>query len=57
MLYIAQSAANRLEAVGLSAEVRVWPDQVHDFQLSALLAPEVVCSLRQIGGYIRETGG
>ncbi|WP_272946136.1 hypothetical protein [Mycobacterium lepromatosis] len=56
-MYIAQSAANRLEAVGLSAEVRVWPDQVHDFQLSALLAPEVVCSLRQIGGYIRETGG
>jgi acetyl esterase/lipase len=37
--------------------VRVWPGQVHDFQLAGLLVPEAERSLRQIGEYIREATG
>jgi acetyl esterase/lipase len=54
LLHDAQLAASRLAAVGVPAEVRVWPGQVHDFQLAAPLVPEALRSLRQIGEYIRE---
>ncbi|KLO27562.1 alpha/beta hydrolase [Mycobacterium haemophilum] len=57
LLHDAQLAASRLAAVGVPAEVRVWPGQVHDFQLAAPLVPEAVRSLRQIGEYIREATG
>jgi acetyl esterase/lipase len=57
LLHDAQLAAGRLAAVGVPAEVRVWPGQVHDFQLAAPLVPEAVRSLRQIGEYIREATG
>ncbi|BBX42260.1 alpha/beta hydrolase [Mycobacterium simiae] len=57
LLHDAQLAASRLAAVGVPAEVRVWPGQVHDFQLTAPLVPEAVRSLRQIGEYIREATG
>jgi acetyl esterase/lipase len=57
LLHDAQLAATRLAAVGVPAEVRVWPGQVHDFQLAAPLVPEAVRSLRQIGDYIREATG
>ena len=57
LLHDAQLAASRLAAVGVPAEVRVWPGQVHDFQLAAPLVPEAVRSLRQIGDYIREATG
>jgi acetyl esterase/lipase len=57
LLHDAQLAANRLAAVGVPAEVRVWPGQVHDFQLAAPLVPEAMRSLRQIGDYIREATG
>jgi len=57
LLHDAQLAASRLAAVGVPAEVRVWPGQVHDFQLTAPLLPEAVRSLRQIGEYIREATG
>jgi acetyl esterase/lipase len=57
LLHDAQVAASRLAAVGVPAEVRVWPGQVHDFQLAAPLLPEAVRSLRQIGEYIREATG
>jgi acetyl esterase/lipase len=57
LLHDAQLAADRLAAVGVPAEVRVWPGQVHDFQLTAPLVPEAVRSLRQIGEYIREATG
>jgi len=57
LLHDAQLAATRLAAVGVPAEVRVWPGQVHDFQLAAPLVPEAVRSLRQIGEYIREATG
>ncbi|OBF81923.1 esterase [Mycobacterium sp. 852002-51163_SCH5372311] len=57
LLHDAQLAASRLAAVGVPAEVRVWPGQVHDFQLAAPLVPEALRSLRQIGEYIREATG
>jgi acetyl esterase/lipase len=38
-------------------EVRVWPGQIHDFQLAAPMVPEATRSLRQIGQYIREATG
>jgi acetyl esterase/lipase len=57
LLHDAQLAASRLAAVGVPAEVRVWPGQIHDFQLAAPMVPEAIRSLRQIGEYIREATG
>lgn len=57
LLHDARLAAAKLAAVGVPAEVRVWPGQVHDFQLAAPVVPEAVRSLRQIGEYIREATG
>ena len=57
LLYDARLAACRLAAAGVPAEVRVWPGQVHDFQLCAPLVPEATRSLRQIGEYIRKATG
>ncbi|KKC05442.1 alpha/beta hydrolase fold domain-containing protein [Mycobacterium nebraskense] len=57
LLHDARLAASRLAAVGVPAEVRVWPGQIHDFQMAAPMVPEAVRSLRQIGDYIREATG
>jgi acetyl esterase/lipase len=57
LLHDARLAASRLAAAGVPAEVRVWPGQIHDFQLAAPMVPEAVRSLRQIGDYIREATG
>jgi len=34
--------------------LRVWPGQMHVFQIAAPMVPEANRSLRQIGNYIRE---
>ncbi|MBS4729229.1 alpha/beta hydrolase [Mycobacterium sp. SM1] len=57
LLHDAQLAARRLAAAGVPAEVRIWPGQIHDFQLAAPIVPEATRSLRQIGEYIREVTG
>ena len=57
LLHDAQLAASRLAAVGVPAEIRVWPGQIHDFQLAAPVLPEALRSLRQIGEFIREATG
>ena len=57
LLHDARLAARRLAAAGVATEVRVWPGQIHDFQLAAPLIPEATRSLRQIGEYIREATG
>jgi acetyl esterase/lipase len=57
LLHDAQLAATKLAAAGVPAEVRVWPGQVHDFQLAGPMLPEALRSLRQIGEYIREATG
>ncbi|SON61086.1 Carboxylesterase LipF [Mycobacterium simulans] len=57
LLHDAQLAARKLAAAGVPAEVRVWPGQVHDFQVAAPMVPEAIRSLRQIGEYIREATG
>ncbi|MGE2719199.1 alpha/beta hydrolase [Mycolicibacterium celeriflavum] len=50
----ARKAARRLAAAGVPVEVRVWPGQMHVFQIAAPIVPEAKRSLRQIGEYIRE---
>jgi len=57
LLNDARLAARALAAAGVPTEVRVWPGQIHDFQLGAPVIPEAVRSLRQIGEYIREATG
>jgi epsilon-lactone hydrolase len=57
LLHDARMAARRLAAAGVPTEVRVWPGQIHDFQLAAPVVPEATRSLRQIGEYIREATG
>lgn len=57
LLHDAQLAAGKLAAAGVPAEVRIWPGQIHDFQLAAPIVPEATRSLRQIGEYIREATG
>ncbi len=57
LLHDARLAARRLAAAGVPTELRVWPGQVHDFQMAAPLVPEATRSLRQIGEYIREATG
>jgi acetyl esterase/lipase len=57
LLHDAQLAAGKLAAAGVPAEVRVWPGQVHDFQVATPMVPEAIRSLRQIGEYIREATG
>jgi len=57
LLHDAQLAASRLAAVGVPAEVRVWPGQIHDFQMAAPMVPEAIRSLRQIGEFIRDATG
>lgn len=57
LLHDARLAARRLAAAGVPTEVRIWPGQIHDFQMAAPLIPEATRSLRQIGEYIREATG
>jgi acetyl esterase/lipase len=57
LLHDARLAARALAAAGVPTEVRVWPGQIHDFQLAAPMVPEATRSLRQIGEYIREATG
>lgn len=49
----ARLAAQKLAAVGVPTQVRIWPGQIHAFQVAAPLVPEATGSLRQIGDYIR----
>jgi acetyl esterase/lipase len=54
LLHDARLAARGLAAVGVPVELRVWPGQMHVFQIAASIVPEANRSLRQIGNYIRE---
>ncbi|HEU4361860.1 MAG TPA: alpha/beta hydrolase [Mycobacterium sp.] len=57
LLHDARLAARLLAAAGVPVEVRVWPGQIHVFQIAAPFVPEATRSLRQIGEYIREATG
>lgn len=50
----ARKAARLLAAAGVPVEVRVWPGQMHVFQIAGPIVSEAKRSLRQIGEYIRE---
>lgn len=54
LLSDARKAARRLAAAGVPVEVRIWPGQMHVFQLGAPVVSEADRSLKQIGEYIRE---
>jgi acetyl esterase/lipase len=54
LLNDARKAAHMLAAAGVPVEVRVWPGQMHVFQLAVPAVKEATRSLRQIGEYIRE---
>ncbi|TAM71612.1 MAG: alpha/beta hydrolase [Mycobacterium sp.] len=54
LVHDARQAAQKLAAAGVPADVRIWPGQVHVFQVVAPLVPEADRSLRHIGDYIRE---
>jgi acetyl esterase/lipase len=54
LLNDARKAAHMLAAAGVPVEIRVWPGQMHVFQLAAPAVKEATRSLRQIGEYIRE---
>ncbi len=54
LLNDARKAAHMLAAAGVPVEVRVWPGQMHVFQLAAPSVKEATRSLKQIGDYIRE---
>jgi acetyl esterase/lipase len=54
LLHDARLAARRLGAAGVPVQLRVWPGQMHVFQIAAPMVPEADRSLRQIGNYIRE---
>jgi len=54
LLHDARLAARRLGAAGVAVQLRVWPGQMHVFQIAAPMVPEADRSLRQIGNYIRE---
>lgn len=57
LLHDAHRAAAKLAAVGVPVGMRVWPGQIHDFQVTAPMVPEATRSLRQIGEYIRNVTG
>jgi acetyl esterase/lipase len=54
LLNDARKAAHMLAAAGVPVEVRVWPGQMHVFQIAAPAVKEGERSLRQLGDYIRE---
>ncbi|MBU9766422.1 alpha/beta hydrolase [Mycobacterium sp. TNTM28] len=54
LLSDARKAAHMLAAAGVPVELRIWPGQMHVFQLASPLVSEARRSLRQIGEYIRE---
>ena len=54
LLSDARKAARLLAASGVPVEVRIWPGQMHVFQLGAPAVSEANRSIRQIGEYIRE---
>ncbi|MEH3134061.1 MAG: alpha/beta hydrolase [Mycolicibacterium neoaurum] len=54
LLNDARKAARILAESGVPVEVRIWPGQIHVFQLCSPIVGEATRSLRQIGEYIRE---
>ncbi len=54
LLSDARKAAHLLAAAGVPVELRIWPGQMHVFQLGAPAVSEAGRSIRQIGEYIRE---
>jgi acetyl esterase/lipase len=54
MLHDARLGARRLADAGVPVEVRIFPGQLHGFQIAAGLVPEADRSLRNIAQFIRK---
>ncbi|OBK85947.1 esterase [Mycolicibacter heraklionensis] len=54
MLQDAKLVAHSLAGAGVPVQLRVWPGQMHVFQIAGPMVPEADRSLRQIGRYIRD---
>ena len=54
LLHDAELAANRLGDVGVPVELRVWPGQIHVFQIASWL-PEAGRSLGQLGAFVKDS--
>lgn len=54
LLHDATLAAERLEELGVSVDVVIWPGQIHVFQIAATIIPEAKRSLDQLGRFIIE---
>ncbi len=54
LLNDARKAAHMLAAAGVPVEVRIWPGQMHVFQIAGPAVKEATRSLKQVGDYIRE---
>lgn len=57
LLHDARLAAERLGGLGVPVEVRVWPGQIHVFQIAAPLIPEANRSLQLVGSFISARTG
>ncbi len=53
LLHDARLAAQKLGVAGVAVQLRVWPGQMHVFQLAAPIVLQATRSLRQIGEYTR----
>lgn len=51
LLHDAELATRRLSEVGVPVTLKVWPGQIHVFQIAAPFLPEAEKSLKQIGAY------
>lgn len=54
LLYDARLLGQRLAEQGVPVEIKVWPGQMHVFQVATKVVPEAKRSLAQIGQYIRD---
>lgn len=54
LLHDATLAEEMLLDHGLPVEVKVWPGQIHVFQIAAAFVPEARRSLREMGRFIKE---
>lgn len=54
LLYDARLLGKRLAEQGVPVEIKIWPGQMHVFQVATKVVPEAKRSLAQIGQYIRD---
>jgi acetyl esterase/lipase len=54
LLNDSQTAVKKSKDAGTQAELSVWPDMVHDFQLWAMVLPDGRKAIREIGQFVKK---